>query len=444
MATLKLGRRALAAVSAVARPTILYDSDLKGFGLRLTPGGSQTWIVEYRPGAGGRGVAKKRISLGSTSTLSPERARDAARTMLANVRLGADPNAARAEERGAKTIAELQPLYAAEWDPVRKPRTVQLYGGYWNGHILPALGSTIARKVTKQELTRLHREIGAEHKTTANRVLTLLAHFYGWAADAGYVSKGFNPCDGIERFGESGRERYLSEAELSRLGAALERAENVGVDWPRDEGKLSKHAPKAAEHRRVKIDADAGDAIRLLVFTGARLREILHLEWAHFDRQRMLLLLPDSKTGRKTIVLGGAAAEVLERLWTRATRPEGVAELKAPLSRYVFPSRDLRTPKADLKRPWLMVTREAGLEGLRVHDLRHSFASVGVAADLGLPVIGRLLGHTKPETTARYAHLAATPLRNATNLIAGTLAAAMATRAAIVDESAISTPFAAS
>lgn len=359
MAILKLGRRALSTLPAVDRATILYDSDLKGFGLRLTPGGSQTWIVEYRPGAGGRGVAKKRISLGATSTLSPERARDAAKTLLASVRLGVDPNAARAEERAAKTIGDLQPLYAAESDPVRKSRTVQLYQGYWNNHILPALGSAVARKVTRQDLTRLHRAIGTEHKTTANRVLTLLAHFYTWAAKNGHVPKGFNPCEGIERFGEAGRERYLSEEEMSRLGAALEHAKDVGVDWPRDDGSkpLSKHAPKAVEHRRVKIDSDAGDAIRLLVFTGARLREVLHLEWEHFDRQRMLLLLPDSKTDRKTIVLGRAAVEVLERLWTRATTPTGVAELKAPPSRYVFPSRDLRTPKADLKRPWALVTR---------------------------------------------------------------------------------------
>ena len=429
MATLKLGRRALASLPSVYRTTILYDSDLKGFGLRLTPGGAQTWVVEYRPGAGGRSVSKRRISLGSTSALSPERARDAAKTLLASVRLGADPSEARTEERAAKTIAALQRLYTVEWDPVRKARTVELYQGYWNGHILPALGGLVARRVTKQDVSRLHRAVGAKHKTTANRLVTLLSHFYDWAADAGHVPKQSNPCRGIERFSEAGRERYLSDDELSRLGAALEHAENIGVDWTCHEDRpLSKHAPKAVENRRVKVDPDAGDAIRLLLFTGARLREILHLEWAQFDRQRMLLLLPDSKTGRKTIVLGRAAIEVLDRLWTRATNPEGIAELKAPPSRFVFPSRDLQSPKADIKRPWGMVTRQADLEGLRIHDLRHSFASVGVAADLGLPVIGSLLGHTKPETTARYAHLAATPLRNATNRISESIATAMAKR----------------
>ena len=393
------------------------------------PAGARTWIVEYRPGAGGRAVAKKRISLGSADTLSPERARDAAKTLLASVRLGADPNADRAEERAAKTIRELRDLYAADVDPIRKRRTVQLYRGYWNGHILPALGNMVARKVTKQDVTRLHRSIGSSHKATANRVVTLLAHFYGWAASGGYVPRGFNPCEGIERFGESGRERFLSSEELSRLGAALETAETTGVGWKRESGgPLSKHAPKSAEYRQTRIAADAADAIRLLLFTGARLREILHLEWQHYDKQRQLLLLPDSKTGRKTIVLGAPAVETLDRLWARAIHPEGGAMLKIPPSGYVFPTRDLKAPRSDLKRPWAMLTREADLTDLRIHDLRHSFASVGVAADLGLPVIGRLLGHSTPQTTARYAHLAATPLRNATNLISGTLAAAMSKR----------------
>jgi len=432
MATIKLGRRALSNVGEVSKPTVLYDSDLKGFGLRImppsgrNPKGARTWIVEYRPGAGGRGVAKKRVSLGSTEALSPEQARDAAKTMLATVRLGADPNAQRAEERAAKSLKELRALYAEDVDPVRKPRTVELYRGYWDGHILPVLGNMAARKISKQDVTKLHRAIGSKHKATANRVVTLLAHFFGWASEAGYTPKDHHPCEGIERFAEAGRERFLSHEELGRLGSALRLAESRGIPWEREQtAPLSKHAPKTVEHRLTRIDQDAADAIRLLLFTGARLREILHLQWAHFDRQRMLLLLPDSKTGRKPIILGKHAAETLDSLWQRATHPDGAPPLKAPPSRFVFPGRDLKTPKADLKRPWAMVTRAARLDGLRLHDLRHSFASVGAAADLGLPVIGRLLGHSTPQTTARYAHLAATPLRNATDIISNALAAAM-------------------
>ncbi|QJU56834.1 tyrosine-type recombinase/integrase [Sphingomonas sp. AP4-R1] len=441
MGKVKLGRRALSALPEVVKPTVFYDTELKGFGLRLSPPsgrnpkGCRTWIVEYRPGAGGRGVAKSRISLGSTETLSPEKARDIAKTMLANVRMGGDPNSDRARERAAKSVRDLRDLYAAEVDPVRKPRTVQLYRGYWDSHIIPALGNLVARNVSRQDIIKLHRNIGKTHKTTANRVVTLLSHFYGWAAESDYVPTGCNPCEGVKKFGEAGRERYLSEEELGRLGAALERAESEGIIWGREAaGQLSKHAPKQDANRRTKIDSNAADAIRLLLFTGARLREILRLEWDHYDRQRALLLLPDSKTGRKTVVLGRSAVETLDHLWERAIQREpGAPPLNKPLSPFVFPSRDLLAPKADLKRPWSMLTREAGLVGLRIHDLRHSFASVGAAADLGLPVIGKLLGHSTPQTTARYAHLAATPLRNATDRISGAIASALAVRLSNTD-----------
>ncbi len=435
MTAQRLQRRLLTTIAPVSKPTIIYDSELKGFGLRLTPPsarnpkGRQSWIVEYRPGSGGRNVAKKRFSLGGTEALSPEQAREMAKTMLASVRLGADPTAKRNEERASKSIQELEPLYSSEHKALRKPRTVKLYEGYWNVHILPALGASTARMITRKDILRLHRTIGAAHKTTANRVVALLAHFFSWAAEHGHSGKGDNPCVGIDRFAESGRERYLSADELARLGAAIRLAEETGVAWHRADGAPpSKHLAKDPSNRRTKVDGDAADAIRLLLLTGARLREILHLKWCDFDRQRGLLLLPDSKTGKKTIVLGRSAIEVLNRLQECARAPvtaSSASERPTPLSVWVFPGRSFSAPRADLKRPWTAITREAGLTGLRIHDLRHSFASVGAGAGLGLPILGRLLGHASPATTARYAHLDADPLRIATDLISGTLASAM-------------------
>jgi integrase len=152
-------------------------------------------------------------------------------------------------------------------------------------------------------------------------------------------------------------------------------------------------------------------ALRLLIFTGMRLREVLRLEWAHYDRDRRLLLLPDSKTGKKAVVLSTPALEILDTL--------------PVLGRYVIASESAglpnEQPRTDLKKPWRLVTRHAGLDGLRVHDLRHSFASFGAGSGLGLPLIGGLLGHADPKTTARYAHLATDPLRQAANAIAETL-----------------------
>ena len=181
----------------------------------------------------------------------------------------------------------------------------------------------------------------------------------------------------------------------------------------------AKHAAKP-ENRRRKIDPFALAAIRLLILTGARLREILHATWAEIDFERGLLNVPaaKSKTGKKAIFLSAAALEVLAAL----PRIEG--------SPYVIPGEGkdaagLGKPRADLKKPWEAVTNAAGLSGLRLHDLRHSFASVGAGAQLGLPVIGRLLGHRNPATTQRYAHLANDPLRQAVNAIGNTIMASM-------------------
>ncbi|MBW6523268.1 site-specific integrase [Sphingomonas sp. RHCKR47] len=435
MATQKLGRRLLATIGPVTKPCIIYDSDLKGFGIKLlppsgkNPEGAKSWIVEYRPGAGGRGVAKRRVVLGAVGSLTPEQARDAAKTMLASVRLGADPSAARAEKRSAKTIAELASLYSAETDPVRKARTVQTYATYWNNHLLPALGSTIASAITKADLVRLHRSIGAEKQVTANRLLTLLAHFFSWAQDGGHVPKGFNPASAIERFKEAGKERFLTADELGRLGAALRLAETAGIPWaPTDlSNPNAKHATKQPEKRVTKISPQSAGAIRLLLFTGARLREVLHLEWKHVDLSRGMLFLPDSKTGKKVIVLGAPAIAILQSLHDLAVEDARPAKpgVTKPLSAYVFPTEDLKRPKHDLNKPWRLIVRGADLQGLRLHDLRHSYASIGAAASLGLPIIGKLLGHRATKTTERYAHLDADPLRRATDIICTSITAAM-------------------
>ncbi len=217
-----------------------------------------------------------------------------------------------------------------------------------------------------------------------------------------------NPARRVEKFRESRRERFLSREEFARLGAALREAETIGIPYEVDETKpTAKHAPKS-ENRRVVVAPDAVAAIRLLMLTGCRLREILHLRWREVDLERALLLLEDSKTGRKTVVLGEAAMAVLAKV-PRA-------------GDYVFPGGAGDAPRSDLKRPWKLIRRRAGLQGLRVHDLRHSYASVAAGAGLGLPIIGKLLGHTQFSTTTRYTHLADDPLRRASELVSAEIA----------------------
>jgi integrase len=199
------------------------------------------------------------------------------------------------------------------------------------------------------------------------------------------------------------------------VGDAIREAETMGVPYVIDETKpKAKHAPKP-KNRRTIIDPHAAAALRLLIFTGARLREILHLrwEWVHFERG--LLLLPDSKTGNKAIVLNAPAIKVLADL------PRMGAYVIAGKAAGTYDER----PRSDLNRPWRAVARHAGLTGVRIHDLRHTHASFGVGAGLGLPIIGRLLGHAHATTTARYAHLDVDPLRRASGHIGNLLAEAM-------------------
>ena len=187
--------------------------------------------------------------------------------------------------------------------------------------------------------------------------------------------------------------------------------------WQVDATKpTAKHAPK--ENGRTVIGQHAAAAIRLLILTGARLREILHLRWEHVDLERGLLFLPDSKTGKKAIVLNAPAMAVLA----------GLPRIGAYVVAGQAAGTDSEKPRADLNKPWRAIRKRAGLDGVRIHDLRHTHASIGAGAGLGLPIIGKLLGHTKASTTQRYAHLDNDPLRRASENIGGRIAAAMGER----------------
>jgi integrase len=429
MTTVTLGRRFLAALQPVETATLFFDEAMPGFGLRASPAtpknpaGSLSWIAQYRVGEGGRKASKRRITIGPVALIAPEDARKRAAAILAGAKLGDDAAVAKQEARKAETLAELVPLYLAATNPTRKPASRVGYETYFRKHITPRLGKQRARDVTPIAVRRMHSEIGVKHQVTANRCVTVLAHFYRWAVESGYVAA--SPVGKIKKFREEGRERYLTDEELGRLGAAIREAETDGIPWA---PSTAKHAPKSPEKTRTILSPFAAGALRLLLFTGARLREILHLRWCDVDNERALLFLADSKTGRKTIVLSGPAMAVIDDMRALADKLDGenVKRLPGPDMRFVIRSNQPQKPRADLKAPWDLVRERAGLGTVRLHDLRHTFASKGAGGGMGLPIVGALLGHKSTSTTARYAHLDSTPLRRATNTIAGGIADALA------------------
>lgn len=438
MPTGKLTKRVVDAITPGPTRTIWYDSELKGFGLKVEPSGVMTWIVEYRAGAGGRSATKRRLTLGKAGALAPDEARLFAKDALARVHAGEDPAATKASTRAAKSVAELCDQYLRDAEAgnvigrrgtVKKASTLISDRGRIERHIKPLLGKKLVRDLSRGDIERFLRDVAngktaADIRTkkrgraivtggkgTATRTVRLLGGILTYAIEQGMRAD--NPTQGVRKFADGQGIRHLSTDELARLGAALREAETIGLPWNVKNDGPSKHLPKQDADRRSKISLHAVAAIRLLILTGCRLGEILTLQWANVDLERGLLMLPDSKTGAKAVVLGAPAMEVLASV----PRIEGCD--------FVIAGDKPGQPRSDLKRPWVMIRRAAGLDNVRLHDLRHTYASHGAAAGMGLTVVGRLLGHADVKTTNRYSHFDADPLRRAANAIGGALKAAL-------------------
>ncbi len=397
------------------RTTYYFDDDLAGFGLYRTTTGTGTYFAEFRPVAGG---SKKRLKLGRVGTLKAGEAREAARRAIANATLGTDLAKSRADERAGVTVAELMKLYIARTRIHRKASTADGYEGIAKVNIIPHIGTSKAAAVTLSDVQRMHGKVSETRgKYAANRAVAVLKAAYAWGGKHGppkprgltYVPKSINPASGIDRHEERERDRPLTAAELLAIGKAMIEAETVGL--PVDAGD-AKHAPKG---QRVVMSPYATAAIRVIMLTGARLREILNLQWTEVDFERGVLRLPDSKTGKKVIYLPSAGVDIINGL----TR----------LGAYVFAGESAGTkhekPRADLKRPWTSILKRAGVSGVRIHDLRHAFGTAGVGEQMGLPVIGALLGHSNAATTKRYAHAADEVRRRAVEAIGEKIAPAI-------------------
>jgi integrase len=381
----RITKRAVEAVQPGTKDVFVWDSELRGFGLRVKPTGARSYIVQYRNEHG----RSKRVTIGGHGPLAPEEARRRALRVLADVSKGLDPAGDRAEARKAPTVADLASRYLDEYLPERgKARSIGESRRLAERHILPAIGRRKVADVSRTDVSKLHHDLRAT-PTQANRVHSLLRRLLNLAEKWGMRPDGTNPCRHVERYGETKRDRYLSGEELARLGEALAASERDATERP---------AVVAA--------------IRLLTLTGCRLSEILTLQWAHVDFAGRCLRLHDSKTGSRIVHLNAPALEVLS----------GIARDGSP---WVIVGAKPGCHLVNLEKPWRRIRRKADMGDVRLHDLRHSFASVAVGLGEGLPMIGKLLGHTQTQTTARYAHLAADPLKAANERVGHALSGMM-------------------
>lgn len=365
---------------------VLWDAGLKGFGVRVQRGGGKSYVLHYRAGTG-RGAPLRKLTIGKHgSPWTAETARKEAKRLLGLVENGADPAADKIARREAPTLAELAERFLAEHaEAKRKGSTAAEYRRLLDKIVLPALGRRKVVDITRADVTKLHHANRAA-QYQANRLLAVLSKMFNLAERWGLRPDGSNPCRHVEKFAERKRERMLAPAELARLGDAL--TAHDGSTY-------------------------AVAAVKLLVFTGARLGEVLGLKWEWIDFERGEARLPDSKTGAKTLHLPPPALAVLADLPRLDGNP------------YVIAGQKPRTAMVNLEKPWRAIRATAEVDDVRLHDLRHAFASVAASSGMGLPIIGKMLGHSQPATTARYAHLASDPVKAAAAAVAGKVAAAM-------------------
>ncbi|MBI6630363.1 tyrosine-type recombinase/integrase [Pontibaca salina] len=359
---------------APAKGNKLYrDGELTGFALRVTAAGSRSFVLNYTINK-----RERRMTIGNFPAWSAAAAKEEAKSLRRAIDQGIDPLEERIERREAPTVADLWSEYEKLHLPTLSPRSQTDQRGMWHNYILPDLGRVAVRELTSRQSDRLHAKISEATPTRANRVLEVLRRALNLSIRWGWIEK--NPADGFRRNAEHSREKYLTKDEYDLVFDALERMPNQ----------------------------KAANAVRLLILTGARRGEILGLEWQDLDLELGIWNRPAHKSKdrkRKRVPLSNEALILLQAMHETA---EGS---------YLFPT-STGSHLPDINRPWRWLRNEIGMPDLRVHDLRHSFASTLVSSGETLETIGKLLGHSQHQTTMRYAHLMDDPLRRAANSFA--------------------------
>ena len=367
----------------VEKDTVFWDRELTGFGVRVYPTGSKVYIAQARGPEG-----PKRVAVGRHGVINADEARKRAAHIIARIKAGEEAIPKPMKPGGGPTVAELCARYLTEYVSVRcKPGTAALYRSVIDRHVLPALGRAPLAALSRARVAEFHESL-YETPAVANMALRILSSMYRLAAGWGMVPEGAsNPCKALVKYPERRRERFLTDSEFTRLGEALDEMEARGG-----------------------VSASAVAAIRLLALTGCRRSEILGLRREDVAFEAGELRLPDSKTGARAVALPPQAVELLAGLLSAHDGP------------WVIPGRKPGTRLANVDEVWRETRKRAGLEGVRLHDLRHSYASRALALGEALPVIGKLLGHSRLETTARYAHLARDSAQEAAGRVAASIA----------------------
>ncbi|MBL26154.1 MAG: integrase [Rhodospirillaceae bacterium] len=393
----RITAQAIKAMTAPARGnTVHWDSETTGLGARITAAGKVAFVLRYV--INGR---ERRMTLGGWPELTVSAAREMALRLKGEIARGVDPLERRESDRTAPDVRQLCKDYLTRHaERHKRAGSIRDDRSMIEREILPGIGRRRVLDVTRRDIEDIHAKL----KSTpyrANRVLALLSKMFAMAVRWGWRSD--NPVIGIDRYPEEKRDRWLSTDEMARLAAGLD----------------------AYGDQRV------ANAIRLLLLTGARKSEVLNLEWDHLDFARGVWSKPSSHTKQKRaehVPLSAPAIALLSEIRAEADRlAEELGEAYTP-SPFVFPGDKEGRPLQDIKKGWKSICKAAGIENARLHDLRHTFASHLVSGGLALPIVGRLLGHTQPQTTARYAHLADDPLREAAGRIGALYDAARGAR----------------
>jgi integrase len=409
-----LTKRTVDAAKADVKSKIIWDDELRGFGLLVLPSGVKSFVVQYRNATG----RSRRLTIGRYGVLTPDGARKQAQGVLAKVAGGADPAADRQALRAAPTVSELLKRYFSEHVQVHNgPRYAMEVKRLVRLYIEPRLGTLKVNSVTRRDVGDLHRAM-ADIPRSANYALAVISKVFNLAEGWGMRPEHTNPTGHIKRYKENARERFLSDAELARLGKVLVKAETEGLPWalPTDPEK-QKHLRKDADKRRTLVNPMALAAIRLLLFTGARMSEILELRWEHVDTAAGTLALPARKGDSRKAhpVSTGALAAISELVPVQG-------------SPWVLPRGDDPTKHLSrdvLQTVWRKVRKRAEIADVRLHDLRHTVGTYAGQTNAGAFLIGHLLRHSNLAMTSRYVNEDADPIRALSNAVGDRVAAGL-------------------
>lgn len=406
--------RAIVDARMTGKQVRLWDSKCGGFHVLCLPTGRASYRLFYRPDGGGRGARQRTITIGDYPAVPPEEARDRAMALRLAVRSGKDPVAERKERRGSGQMRVAFPQWLDDLRARTKPQTLREYQRLWTKEISPVMGARRVVDVTEQDVRSLHRAL-AGRPVLANRVRARLSAFFEWCEQEGYRERRTNPV-AVQPYPEKASERYLTDEEMKRLLQALSTAQREGLPAaPAMRAKKGGVTVNTTGRRRgaykkrneppvVRANPYAVGAIRLLMLTGMREQEALTLRWSDVDMENRRVHLRDTKTGDSVRALSDAALSVI------------AAQPRLDDNPYVFPGARPRRPLVEIRQVWYAVRHAAGLDDVRLHDLRHNLASVLINSGATLAEVGGVLGHKDVKSAARYAHLAEARRRVTANM----------------------------